>query len=362
MDRRHRTAILLLALLWLALVGVDTALSASAPARPAVQDELERELARRGARVVRYGAELDPAARSMLLAQLQLEPRERAFLEGQTVAPAELPEGWFRKAAEGQLDPAAQKSAADRDVTMFLLGWLWLGASLIGGLAVYAWWLARGRKLQVVPEKAPAPEQAILLFVTWQLGAMLSGPVLVRMLGSSRESLVATQLICYGLGLAFVMPVVGSFRPSLRGLFQGLAAFWAAGLGVIVVDQIMKQIGHPMVSRNNALDLFRNTEPGQLVWLGILVVLAGPFFEEYLFRGLLFGGMRSKVGEWSATLISAGLFALAHRDPAGYLPYTLLGIVFARTYSLTGSLFPSMVAHSLFNCQTFALLCLLSAG
>lgn len=353
-------------MLWLALVGYETLASARAPDLPAVQDQVELRLLARGARVARYASGLDPAQREVFLRNLQLDPAQLRVARGQPVPPADLPDGWFRAEAEGAHDPALERREADRDLVLLALGCLWLSLILAGGSLVLVWWLVKGWRLRVEPS-TPLPElgRAWLIFVSWQLGATLLVPLIMSLGGPrpSRPLLVAAQLLAYGLGLIVILPRVGPVRPSFRGLRQGVAAFWVASLSVIAIGQLVAWLtGTPLVSRNQALDLFRDADPTAMVWLGLLVVVAGPFFEEYLFRGLLFGGLRTTGREVLATLLAAAVFAVAHRDPAGFLPYLILGVVFARCYAQSGSLFPGMVAHALFNGQTFALLCLLSAG
>ena len=41
-------------------------------------------------------------------------------------------------------------------------------------------------------------------------------------------------------------------------------------------------------------------------------VVAAPVFEEFIFRGLIFGGLRRSFGVWPATLASAAVFAIVH--------------------------------------------------
>ena len=96
--------------------------------------------------------------------------------------------------------------------------------------------------------------------------------------------------------------------------------------------------------------------------MGILTVLAAPFFEEVLFRGVLFAGLRDSLGPWTAGLASSMLFALLHSDPQALLVLTVLGGIFAALYHKTGSLWPAILAHSLWNGATVAAMVLLMAN
>ena len=48
------------------------------------------------------------------------------------------------------------------------------------------------------------------------------------------------------------------------------------------------------------------------LWVMPLAVIAAPVFEEFIFRGLIFGGLRRSFGVWPATLASAAVFAILH--------------------------------------------------
>lgn len=68
-------------------------------------------------------------------------------------------------------------------------------------------------------------------------------------------------------------------------------------------------------------------------------------FEEFIFRGLLYGPIRRKIGPWAAMLVSSLLFTLAH---GSLHPFLLIpGFLFAYLYEQTQSLIPSVVFHGI---------------
>lgn len=84
------------------------------------------------------------------------------------------------------------------------------------------------------------------------------------------------------------------------------------------------------------------------LWMPIMViVIFGPFVEEFAFRGLLYGPMRQKVGRIMAILISSLLFTLMHGN--FYLTHFLAGLLFVYLYECTHSLWVPIVAHGLVN-------------
>jgi ABC-2 type transport system permease protein len=95
------------------------------------------------------------------------------------------------------------------------------------------------------------------------------------------------------------------------------------------------------------------------LWTLPLALIAAPVFEEFIFRGLIFGGLRRSFGVWPATLASAAIFAIVH--PAfSILPVFVLGACAALVYERSRSLLAPMIVHAVYNAcvigaQTFLL-------
>lgn len=83
-------------------------------------------------------------------------------------------------------------------------------------------------------------------------------------------------------------------------------------------------------------------------WLLALAVLAAPLFEEFIFRGLIFSGLRRSLPLVPAILANAGLFAIVH-PPVSMLPVFVLGIAAAVAYERTRVLIAPMIAHGVYN-------------
>jgi uncharacterized protein len=75
-------------------------------------------------------------------------------------------------------------------------------------------------------------------------------------------------------------------------------------------------------------------------------VVFAPVFEELIFRGLLYGTLRTRLAWPVAATGSALVFAVAHGyGAAGFVSVLLSGVLWAWVYERTGSLLPSMAAH-----------------
>lgn len=77
--------------------------------------------------------------------------------------------------------------------------------------------------------------------------------------------------------------------------------------------------------------------------------------EELLFRGPLQVSMLRKLPPWAAIVFAAVLFSAAHFDFHGLLVRALLGILLGWMVWRSGSIFPAMVAHALFDSTQLAL-------
>ena len=79
-------------------------------------------------------------------------------------------------------------------------------------------------------------------------------------------------------------------------------------------------------------------------------VIVAPFFEEIIFRGLLFPTLHAKVGGHLAIMGSALFFALAHGYGfVAFLAVLWSGLLWGWAYARTGSLLPGMIAHAINN-------------
>jgi ABC-2 type transport system permease protein len=83
-------------------------------------------------------------------------------------------------------------------------------------------------------------------------------------------------------------------------------------------------------------------------WIPLLAVVAAPLFEEFIFRGLIFGGLRRSMPAIPAILASAAVFAIVH-PPVSMIPVFGLGVCAAFAYERTKTLLAPMLTHALYN-------------
>ena len=85
----------------------------------------------------------------------------------------------------------------------------------------------------------------------------------------------------------------------------------------------------------------------------VSIVIAAPVVEEILFRGYILDAIRELHGDVMAVLGSSVLFGLLHIEPYVVGMATLGGIIYGIVRIRSGSLWPSIVSHMLWNFLVF---------
>jgi ABC-2 type transport system permease protein len=119
-----------------------------------------------------------------------------------------------------------------------------------------------------------------------------------------------------------------------RAIATGAAAGVVAAGGGILYLYLLQQQAHSVASGG--------------LWIPILAIAAAPLFEEFIFRGLIFGGLRRSMTVVPAILASAAVFAIVH-PPASMIPVFGLGLCAAFAYERSRMLLAPMLAHALYN-------------
>jgi hypothetical protein len=88
-------------------------------------------------------------------------------------------------------------------------------------------------------------------------------------------------------------------------------------------------------------------------WMVILLVVAAPLFEEFIFRSLIHQSLRNTFRAVPAMAISAAIFAIVH-PPISVAPVFLLGLAAAWSLERSSFLGTSMVVHMTYNAVVVA--------
>lgn len=132
-----------------------------------------------------------------------------------------------------------------------------------------------------------------------------------------------------------------------------LLVFPAWILGMLVISLIVSplQSDKSVADQAQIAGMVEGTNYLILLLLGVSV--GAPFFEEFLFRGLLHEGLRqSFLGPIGSGILTALAFSLMHgqyQDPAAFLMLFLLGCLFTFVREVTGSLWIAIAMHAIQN-------------
>lgn len=140
----------------------------------------------------------------------------------------------------------------------------------------------------------------------------------------------------------------GRRLPVMRGVIQGILWGGVAALGAVIYLHVLSLFPSWQLWKENAQLHSFLAPASQPIWLCALLVVAAPLFEEFLFRGLVFQGLRRSTGPALAVVGSAALFALVH-PPIAVVPVFGLGIATAISFDTSGFLLAPILAHAVYN-------------
>lgn len=148
---------------------------------------------------------------------------------------------------------------------------------------------------------------------------------------------------------------------DLLFVFVGVAAQYI--LDAAYAPFHFKSMNHPV---NH---LFKATHGAGFVVIALMTTFFAPFFEEWLFRGVIFRsiaeGVRTKTARgalWLGVIGSAVLFGLAHGELVQFAGLAALGVLLALLVHRTKRLVPSFVTHASFNAVALAAVIYQRAG
>jgi membrane protease YdiL (CAAX protease family) len=122
----------------------------------------------------------------------------------------------------------------------------------------------------------------------------------------------------------------------------------AALLGSVALGWLFEQLGLQVQEQSRVLEIIEGSRTGfgpEAIMLVVSALLLAPIAEEWFFRGLLFRRVSARSGRALGYGISAVAFAAIHGNPAGFVVYLWLGLVFAAVLERTGKLWAAVAVH-----------------
>ena len=245
--------------------------------------------------------------------------------------------------------------------------WAKFAQMVLSALLVFALWQkVRDRAPYLLdPMEAPPPTIAVADGVIAVLAFFVLQGVIALCLGLFGTSPGASLLIAFVASGSIVgcvtlftlwrsgipdllrtMGITGSWRAA-GWVAAGIAGGFSGGLLAHGYLWAIGRVDFLRHLRDEALEL-SSSDASMLPWFAALAVGAAPIFEEFLFRGVLYGGFRRSLGRPSAAVFSAAVFAIVHPAIAA-APVFVLGLIAAFVYERSRSLLAPVAAHMTYN-------------
>lgn len=233
---------------------------------------------------------------------------------------------------------------------------------------------------------APDPPDAFAVPFTWGHGVVLAGWSILAQFSAVIPFLafgldpqsglnlywflfLAQALTLLGIYLylrsrgAWTWHLLGPVRPRWKHVPLGIGVGVVGYLIVVVLGVIAVELVGPIEPPGQEL-VQRSLEGGLSAVLGMVAgVGIGPVIEELIYRGVLFQGLRERLGLWPAMGLSALLFGIVHLLAPFYMAIlAIFGFWLAGAFHRTGSLVVPIVGHATFNAIQLTLGLLLVNG
>ncbi|WP_233435319.1 CPBP family intramembrane glutamic endopeptidase [Cytobacillus kochii] len=138
-----------------------------------------------------------------------------------------------------------------------------------------------------------------------------------------------------------------SFAKSYWLPIIGWTFFLIVGSGLLVILMDLFGVG---VENKKTASLTAELNGFTILIAFISAAIVSPIYEEILYRGFIYKWFRTKCNIGLSMLISSTIFTVVHLPTYNTLPVNFFsGLIFAWTYEKTGSIYPAMIIHSVFN-------------
>ena len=201
------------------------------------------------------------------------------------------------------------------------------------------------------------PSQDVMFILIGGLIGLILGGVSIGLLpldGYGRRIALASWSFCWFMGIAYL---ITAGRPSRHEAL----GFQPCGLRYVGVGLVLGVVGMPLAGwfaaflrtwlqgggANPQLDYVILTHAPWIAkfTMGFLIIVALPFAEEVLYRGVLYDALERIRGPQFAIWMSSAIFGLMHFDLSISGATAFLGLIYGALRKFSGSIYPSFLAH-----------------
>ncbi len=189
-----------------------------------------------------------------------------------------------------------------------------------------------------------------------QPGTDLAGAILTI----GFELLFASVVLAMARRRGISLAALGFRRPDRWGpLGIAVVGTYATLLGYALALALLRELGvdPDWLEGGNTIPIRRGENaiplPAILALFGFAVVIVAPLAEELFFRGLFFRALDGIWAGWAAIVVSGVAFGIFHLNPAVMVPFSVIGMIFAWAFKMSGSLWITIITHFIINSVSF---------
>jgi membrane protease YdiL (CAAX protease family) len=151
-------------------------------------------------------------------------------------------------------------------------------------------------------------------------------------------------------------------KRALRLIGTGLTGYGAFLTGMLAIAALLgRLIGDAMPLAQSTEEIIGSAQSaGEIAIYFVLVCVFAPVFEELIFRGYVYAGLRRIMSVRTAIISGAAIFAAVHLNAEAFLVVGLIGALLCYLYERTRSLIPGIIAHGVHNGLVLAVMLLQS--
>lgn len=204
-------------------------------------------------------------------------------------------------------------------------------------------------------------KKSIIYFIVF-LGLQATASIIVtgcwRLITGNSDitttNLIVTSVLSSGLTIAlFLLARWAVVSPNWLRSRQWTVLIWSviAAMGTIIpsmwIQEHMPDLPNLL---ENEFDQLLSSRMGYFT-----LALLAPLAEEIVFRGAVLKALLGSYRPWTAIVVSAVFFALAHLNPAQMPHAFAIGLLLGWMYYRTGSILPGMAYHWFNNSVAYVL-------
>ena len=209
----------------------------------------------------------------------------------------------------------------------------------------------------VSKESHTPPSQDVFFILIGGFMGLILGGVCIGLLpieGHGRRIALASWSFIWFLGIAYLVTAGRPNRRHVLGFKPCSFRYIAVGIGIGIVGMPIAGWLASTLRRwlqgggaNPQLDyvLLTDAPPIAVFTMAFLIVVALPFAEEVLYRGVLYDALERIRGPRFAMFMSSAIFGLMHFDVSISGATAFLGLIYAALRTYSGSVYPSFLAH-----------------